>query len=414
MDVKPHIIMRRHRSYSFTSFRRLRRLSAFRFSVLLCLVWDSLHAVSLCLNQQVALDAPPPPQNTKRIYIAAQHWNTARVLRSHWNAALHALVQELGIDNVFVSIYESGSYDDTKDALRELDSTLEKSQVKRSIILSDISHADEMTRQPADHGWIKTPNGETELRRIPFLSSIRNRIFEPLEALRKQGEEFDTILFLNDVVFDTEDVLKLLDTNGGEYAAACSLDFSKPPAFYDTFALRDSTGHEAVMPTWPYFQSRVSRHALERGLPVPVTSCWNGMVAMPVDPFLSENPLRFRGLPDSLAASHLEASECCLIHADNPLSTSRPILLNPNVKVGYNRSAYDAVHSKDAIMSPFQIYRAMWENRMRRWLSMSWLRDANIQKSITAWTKVTGESERGGFCAINEMQIIMERGWKHV
>jgi hypothetical protein len=29
------------------------------------------------------------------------------------------------------------------------------------------------------------------------------------------------------------DVLKLLDTNGGEYAAACSLDFSSPPDYYD-------------------------------------------------------------------------------------------------------------------------------------------------------------------------------------
>jgi hypothetical protein len=65
-------------------------------------------------------------------------------------------------------------------------------------------------------------------------------------------------------------------------------------------------------------------------------------VAMPISPFISTPPLRFRGLPDSLAASHLEASECCLIHADNPLSTSKPILLNSLVKVGYNGSAYDA------------------------------------------------------------------------
>lgn len=276
MDEKSHILMRRHRSYSFT-FRRLPRSSAFRFLILLFFIWDSLHAVSLHLYQQVASNAPPPPRNTKRIYIAAQHWNTARILRSNWNVALHALVQELGIDNVYVSIYESGSYDDTKGALRELDSALGELQVRRSIMLSDVSHADEITRQPADHGWIKTPSGDTELRRIPFLATIRNQIFEPLEALRKQGEEFDTILFLNDVVFSTEDVLTLLDTNGGEYAAACSLDFSKPPAFYDTFALRDFTGHEAVMQTWPYFQSRVSRHAMERGFPVPVTSCWNGM-----------------------------------------------------------------------------------------------------------------------------------------
>jgi hypothetical protein len=267
--------MPRYKS-SFT-LRRLPRSSAFRFVILLFFIWDSLYAVSVYLQYHAVLKAPPPHSNTKRIFIAAQHWNSAHVLRSHWNAALCALVQELGIENVFVSIYESGSFDATKAALRELDATLEDLQVKKSIMLSDISHADEITKQSTDHGWITTPEGKTELRRIPFLASIRNRVFEPLEALTAQGEHFDTILFLNDVVFTPQDVLRLLDTNGGDYAAACSLDFSHPPAFYDTFALRDSGGHAAVMQTWPYFRSRASRYAMERGLPVPVTSCWNGM-----------------------------------------------------------------------------------------------------------------------------------------
>lgn len=75
----------------------------------------------------------------------------------------------------------------------------------------------------------------------------------------------------------TQDVLALLDTNNGEYAAACSLDFSKPPNYYDTFALRDSIGYEHVTQTWPYFRSWKSRHAMKRSTPVPVASCWNGM-----------------------------------------------------------------------------------------------------------------------------------------
>lgn len=181
------------------------------------------------------------------------------------------------MENVFVSIYESGSYDDTKKLLRELDATLEGLRVPRSIVLSDISHADEVARQPTEEGWVTAADGQAHLRRIPFLARIRNHVFEPLESLTAQGERFDTILFLNDVVFSPADVLRLLDTNGGDYAAACSLDFAKPPYFYDTFALRDSGGHEAVMQTWPYFRSYASRYAAERFLPVPVASCWNGM-----------------------------------------------------------------------------------------------------------------------------------------
>ena len=69
----------------------------------------------------------------------------------------------------------------------------------------------------------------------------------------------------------------LLNTNEGEYAAACSLDFSKPPKYYDTFALRDADGLEHAMQTWPYFRSSKSRSAMKRSKPVPVSSCWNGM-----------------------------------------------------------------------------------------------------------------------------------------
>ena len=111
------------------------------------------------------------------------------------------LVRDLGPENVFVSIYESGSYDDTKDALRELNDALAELDVRRTIAFSDVSHADEITKQPTDHGWIKTPAGQTELRRIPFLSKLRNEVLKPLEKLAEQGEHFDTILFLNDVVF---------------------------------------------------------------------------------------------------------------------------------------------------------------------------------------------------------------------
>lgn len=75
----------------------------------------------------------------------------------------------------------------------------------------------------------------------------------------------------------TQDVIELLSTHGGDFAAACSMDFSKPPSFYDTFALRDAEGHEAVTPTFPYFRAKASRTAMMSGQPVPLRSCWNGI-----------------------------------------------------------------------------------------------------------------------------------------
>lgn len=382
--------------------------------LVLFVIWDSIYCISLYLHQSAAVNAPPPPRNSKRIYIAAQHYNSARLLRSHWNAALSELVQQLGTENVFVSIYESGSYDETQDALRELDLTLEALQIRRQITFSDISHAEEIARQPTDHGWIRTADGHTRLRRITFLASVRNNVFVPLERLAAEGEHFDTILFLNDVVFSSDDVLKLLDTNGGDYAAACALDYSKAPYFYDTFALRDSSGHEAVMQTWPYFRSHVSRYAAERFLPVPVASCWNGLVAMPIEPFLGSSPLRFRGISDSLASKHVEASECCLIHADNPLSSSKGIFLNPNVKVGYNGSAYDAMHAPNAVMSPIQIFFSIWKSRLLRWFTTPLLKEWIVHGRVKEWSEATKNQQEAEFCLIDEMQIIFERGWKHV
>ena len=102
-----------------------------RLLVLVFFVLDTLHLLDLHSSQTAAearRRAPPPPLS-RRIYIASQHWNSAQVLRERWNAALIDLVRDLGPDNVFVAIYESGSYDDTRDVLAELDARDRKSVV---------------------------------------------------------------------------------------------------------------------------------------------------------------------------------------------------------------------------------------------------------------------------------------------
>ncbi|KAF2654125.1 glycosyltransferase family 69 protein [Lophiostoma macrostomum CBS 122681] len=400
-------------SYLRLRIRRWLRHPALRLLLIVLIVLDTVHVLHIASRQHAA-SLQKPPRNTKRIYIASQHWNTAQVLRDRWNDALVNLVQQLGSENVFISIFESGSYDDTKDALRELDEALGELKVERSIILSDVSHKDEIEKQPTEHGWIKTPAGDTELRRIPFLSNLRNEVLKPLHVRSESGERFDTILFLNDVVFSTIDVLNLLDTNGGSYAAACSLDFANWPYYYDTFALRDSSGHETVSQTWPYFRSSASRYAMEHFEPVPVASCWNGMVAMPAEAFLGKDPLRFRGISDSLAASHLEGSECCLIHADNPASATKGVWMNPNVRVGYNVMAYEKANLRHATMSTLEMYTSIWYNRILRWATTPVFKEWTVEKRVKKWKAKTKGQEPGVYCLINEMQVIFERGWKHV
>ncbi|KAL8765603.1 MAG: hypothetical protein Q9209_007385 [Squamulea sp. 1 TL-2023] len=393
-------------------FRRSSRTRFFRAAILCLAIALLIDLLTLSTARQRAHLTDPATILSERVFIASIHWNNEAILRSHWNEAVLHLVDQF--DYVHVSILESGSWDDSKGALRLLDSELGKRGIGRTIILDKTTHADEISAAPGGDGWIDTARGKKELRRIPYLSRLRNRSLEPLAKLADEGVKFDKILFVNDVVFETQDVITLLRTRDGNYAAACSLDFSKPPHYYDTFALRDSDGAEAVTSTYPYFRSSASRNALISGQPVPVQSCWNGIVAFDAAPFYHTPALRFRGIPDSLARYHLEASECCLIHADNPLSSERGVWLNPNVRVGYHVEAYEKV--RGAWPSIANSVAGLWKNRFWRWVTPTFHKTFKVRGRLRRWTrKGLGEIlPRESSCLINEMQVLVANGWAHV
>ncbi|KAJ8105383.1 hypothetical protein OPT61_g10212 [Boeremia exigua] len=370
----------------------LRRRPVIRALILTFLL---IHVVEIALILRSSTDRAQEvvTRRSERIYITSLHWNNEEILRSHWNAAVVALATALGPDNVFVTVYESGSWDESRAALTELDAALAARGIRHNITLSRTTHLDEISAADRGRGWVDTPRGRRELRRIPYLARLRNLAMEPLQELVRQGESFDK----------TEDVFRLLDTNGGDYAAACSLDFSKPPNIYDTFALRDSDGHELLMQKWPYFRARQSRRALLANRPVPVSSCWNGMVAMPAEPFAADPPLRFRGIPDSLSASHLEGSECCLVHVDNPLQARKQTYVNPQVLVGYSGEAYDAVHPQPLLQSSWRISAALWESRVRRWFTSPWLKEWTVRRRVERWRAANKDRKEGGESAVTHI-----------
>ncbi|EAQ87609.1 hypothetical protein CHGG_04228 [Chaetomium globosum CBS 148.51] len=316
-------------------FRLPKARSAFLKLFLLFLVWTIIEAhISHYRIARTEREAKAKGVLTAptRVYIASLHWNNEKILRSEWNKGVVELVKTFGSDNVFVSVYESGSWDDSKGALRELDQELDRLGVPRKIILDDETHKDLINGPQQEEGWITIPDGKRMPRRIPYLSKLRNLSLQPLRELAMKRDPC-----LNHVLSLTFSISSKPTT--ATTPPPCSLDFSKPPSFYDTFALRDSRGQEHASQTWPYFRSSKSRNAMVSAEPVRVSSCWNGIASLGI------RGLRFRGIPDSLAALHLEASECCLIHADNPGSRTRGVYVNPAVRVGYNRLAYDAVHN---------------------------------------------------------------------
>lgn len=269
------------------STRRILRSRFLRIAIVILIAWTFLEALYVHRNLSVEPQAIEWKKSQK-IFITLLAWNNEIVFRTHLSKQIFDLAQALGIGNVYVSIYENGSYDRTKDALRELQNFLESHGVRTKFILDETSHEEIIKSRPQEpkEGWIQMQRsgfeswgvhkGDYALRRIHYLAELRNKALAPLWDLASQGEKFDKVLFVSDVVFTTKDVLNLFQTNDGKYAAACGLDFESPPAFYDTFALRDSAGEVPLMQTWPFFRSTASRDAMIANRPVPVQSCWNG------------------------------------------------------------------------------------------------------------------------------------------
>jgi hypothetical protein len=144
-----------------------------------------------------------------------------------------------------------------------------------------------------------------------------------------------------------------------------------------------------------------------------------------------EDPLRFRGTPDSLAAYHLEGSECCLIHYDNAqnLTSGKGVYINPFVRVGYNAPAYVTVNdqiSPDGNVWPSfaSRYRQLWALRVVRHFAgyRRSLAKAEVKRRIDAWKSSAASladsresrDEPGHPCLIDEMQVLAGNGWAHV
>ncbi|KAI0409632.1 glycosyltransferase family 69 protein [Xylaria palmicola] len=366
------------------------------------------------------------PANTT-LFIASVHRNTEEILRTAWGEAVLDLVDHFGPENVYFSAVESGSQDESKAALLDLQTLLDLKGVANTVSLGQTvwEQLEEIeTRPPPDvrvPTWIwNKAETQWELRRIPYLARVRNQAMAPLGELAREGRTFHKVLWLNDVVFDTEDVVTLLNTRDDDYAAACSMDYKHTPLYYDTFALRDDMGLKTISQYWPWFQSPTSRTAAEMNAPIRVRSCWNGIAVFDSAPFYANPPLQFRGIDDSLADLHLEGSECCLIHADNYLTPEKGVWLNPNVRVGYSVDAYRQVRTSH-FPSPLWTVIGAWINRIRsgRIAIQSQLEARIVTRRLEQWMAKTPEGdlrryEPGAACLINEMQIMWENGWKHL
>lgn len=274
----------------------------------------------------------------------------------------------LGFQNVFVSVYENGSRDQTKALLRLFDA------LARSIGLRVVIRTSLRTRGAFNH-------------RIEYLAEVRNAALAPLWELRDtEGEVFDSIIFMNDVLPCVDDLLELVwqsrrqnagITCGSDYifhdevvrlvllslvgfrhadsppwhagrvnrfstTSASSLHCMRPRVLLTAFTLccswvaRDMNG--TALENAPFeavFRDMESSHRFQRHLPVQVQSCWNGIAVLDPAPMYAHPHVKFRMA--KLSAGECSASECSLICNDYWNAGYGRIIMISRVKLAYDR-----------------------------------------------------------------------------
>ncbi|KZF19248.1 glycosyltransferase family 69 protein [Xylona heveae TC161] len=367
----------------------------------------------------------------EKVFIAANIVD-ADLIRGAWGQAVIGLIDELGAENTYLSIYENDSGPETREALAEL-----RQKVKcRSTIISEHLPRENIPK-------VELPSGEKRIKRIEYLATVRNRALQPLDTIGK-FTAFDKILFLNDVVFSPVDAANLLfstniDSEGrAQYSAACAVDFINPFKFYDTFATRDVNGHSMGVPFFPWFTPGQSRNDVLSGKDaIPVQSCWGGMVAFDAMWFqppkaswipagldlqqsvdhVPQPPLRFRAEKEMF----WESSECCLIHADIQAAaavrtgTLKGIYVNPFIRVAYDESTQrwlETTRRFEKLYPP--IHRLISKIAGLPRLNSRRLESPGQSVNHTVWIPaphnrfedVRDTAPPGGFCGIRALQVL--------
>ena len=102
----------------------------------------------------------------EKVFIAASLYDSGGELaQGQWGTQLLELIDLLGSDNVFLSIYENDSGEEGERALRALE---EQVQCQKSIVSE--KHLD-----PKTVPTVTIPGGSKRIKRIEYLAQVRNR-----------------------------------------------------------------------------------------------------------------------------------------------------------------------------------------------------------------------------------------------
>lgn len=374
--------------------------------------------------------------NKEKIFIAASIYDPeGELVTRHWKDSVLGLINLLGIQNVFLSVYENDAGNFAEAALVSFENEV---KCDHEIIFE--KHLD-----PKAISNVTLPTGEVRVKRMAYLAEVRNRALRPLD---KTNTKYDKVLFLNDVIFDPVEAAQLLFATNvnkegrADYRAACAVDFINAFKFYDTFATRDLEGYSMGIPFYPWFTTtghgRSRQDVLDQKDAVRVRSCWGGMVAFDAkflqakyDDIANLNVagerlelaktfkgFRFRHETDL----YWDASECCLIHADiqGPSPEFDGIYMNPYIRVAYDAKTLSWLH----FTRRFERLYSPVHNILNHYVGLPWYNPRRAEAPgslVTEKVWVANESGVGGsfqmverlanhaeFCGTRQLQVLKE------
>ncbi|OLY81460.1 Alpha-1,3-mannosyltransferase CMT1 [Smittium mucronatum] len=277
----------------------------------------------LLLIDKLILDNGVRPKDTrsKRKYFFSMNLFNNEEVIPHLIQELLLVIKFLGAKNVFLSIYENGSNDQTKEMLGNLKTYLKSMDVRNNIVVDD---------EPRPKSY----------HRIDYLASVRNKALAPLWTDEKKGLLYDKVVFMNDVYFCRNDILELIyqsDFQVADLVAPLDVrsDNEAPPNlfFRDDWVARDLKGElfNRDLDKGPnHSESRIRNRNF---LPFQVQCSWNGAVVINSKAFYGKNAIKFRR--SDKKTSECSASECSLFCNDMWRAGMRRLIVAPKVLVSY-------------------------------------------------------------------------------
>jgi len=293
--------------------------------------------------------------NNTKYYICSIICNAETIIVD-WISQLKLLIDFLGKENVYISILENAdSKDNTAIYLSDFKNYLDENNIKNKIILEKIAE-------------------KREKERIVYLGELRDLSMNYLYEIKNLNFSNTKIIFLNDIIYRYQDIIKLLSTNGGTYDSydvVCGLDFYE--GFYDSWASQLLDGMY-FRRYYPYMSNKEAQDAVLNNELIRTFSCWNGATVFWAKAF-EDKILYFRH------GYKIRQSECLLIHSDMHSMGFQKTLVDPTIKVAYTYEYYYKNYylypwTKNLFTYFFYYFRYFFEKRNKK---MTNIKDRGIE-----------------------------------